>query len=184
MVMIENNTGAADHWGPPWLFEDESCLARPSCESSSTKHRSALDGHKLHIHPESAESVSLETNAPPTNDNARQSPVQPEDWTPPLSCEDTGRDARNHSGPSAIARSGSSWPLGDPFEPLPSDHPFTISNERHWQQLGEYEYRYLTLPRPRLHPCVCCGGRYRHSQPCEMMRQAGLGVVRSQRRRY
>lgn len=78
----------------------------------------------------------------------------------------------------------STWLANGPGSLLPKDHPLAVANERNWLHLEDRDRQYLLGRHLIPNPCVCCGGRYKHSRACEMMRSAGLGVVSSQRRRY
>lgn len=88
------------------------------------------------------------------------------------------RDAKHELRQLAISEDNEArnWPLGEPFEPLPADHPLAVANEENWANIHGSCYRYLTWPRVFPNPCLCCGGRYRHSEQCERIRSAGLGV--------
>lgn len=66
---------------------------------------------------------------------------------------------------------------------FPDDHPFAIANEVSWSNIDAGDRRYLTFPRTHPEPCLCCGGRLIHSRACRMMREAGLGVETTRRRR-
>ena len=47
-------------------------------------------------------------------------------------------------------------------------------NEYHWQNIPQRDVDYLTAPRNAPEPCVWCGGRLVHSEPCRELHAAWM----------
>lgn len=59
----------------------------------------------------------------------------------------------------------------------PLQGPSAEEVDQLWSQVAPSDYRHLTTSRRPVPPCMCCGGRSRHSATCQMMRREGFGVL-------
>ena len=150
--MIEHNKVTADRWGPSWLFEGETDITAVSPAVVDAGQAPASLVAEVR---ESAENSSTTETPDASANSAATEAVEPD-----------------------VAQG---WSLGLPFEPVPADHLFIRRNEYYWMRLAPFEVWQLTRLRKVPDPCVCCGGRLKHGRSCEMMRQAGLGVVEPSR---